>query len=130
MLFSEFQQNTGCKDTPFNHEIYRRLELMYMSDDNITKAEIYEYGKKLVDNSKTEAEIELENEIHEEIQWCKDEIKSIRNEIRNYEFLLKEETDPFFRKSWRDRVSSLRVDIRKLNRRIRELQWVLGENAK
>ena len=56
MLFSEFREGTGCKDNQHNHEVYKNLEIMYMNSD-MTKEEIYEYGKKLVDNSKTVEEL-------------------------------------------------------------------------
>lgn len=78
MLFSEFQQGTGCKDNAHNHQIYERLELMYMADDAITKEEIYEYGKKLVDNSKSEEELALEAQINSEIASYKEQIKQLK----------------------------------------------------
>ena len=45
MLFSEFVEGTGCKDNEKNYEVYKNLEIMYMNS-NMSKAEIYEYGKK------------------------------------------------------------------------------------
>lgn len=59
MLWSEFVEGTGCKDTEHNYNVYKELELIYMNTD-CTKAHIYEMGKKLVDNSKTEEQIEKE----------------------------------------------------------------------
>lgn len=49
MLYSEFIAGTDCKDNTHNFNVYKRLEVMYMNSD-ITKEEIFEYGKKLVDN--------------------------------------------------------------------------------
>lgn len=59
MLYSEFIEGTGCKDTKNNYQVYKNLEIMYMNS-NMSKSDIYEYGKKLVDNSKTDEEIKLE----------------------------------------------------------------------
>ena len=53
MLYGEFIEGTGCKDNEHNYKVYCDLEIMCMNSD-MSKAEIYEYGKKLVDNSKSE----------------------------------------------------------------------------
>lgn len=73
MLYSEFIDGTGCRDNEHNYEVYKNLEVMYMNSD-MSKAEIYEYGKKLVDNSKTERELQIEAEVREEIKNMNDEI--------------------------------------------------------
>jgi len=80
MMYSEFIAGTGCKDNAHNYEVFKNLEAMYMNTE-MTKAEIYAYGIKLVDNSKSEAELKAEAEIKAEIDelkssiaWCKREI--------------------------------------------------------
>lgn len=73
MLYSEFVEGTGCRDNEYNYRVYKNLEVMYMNSD-MSKAEIYEYGKKLVDNSKTERELQIEAEVREEIKNMNDEI--------------------------------------------------------
>lgn len=50
MLFSEFIEGTGCKGTRHNFKVYQDLQVMYINTD-LTKEQIYEYGKKLVDNN-------------------------------------------------------------------------------
>lgn len=85
MLYSEFVNGTGCKENDHNYKIYNDLEVLYMNSD-LTKQQIYEYGKKLVDNSKTEEEIERENEIKKEIEELKKEYKTsikFRDEYRS-----------------------------------------------
>ena len=67
MLYSEFINGTGCKDNDHNYEVFKNLEVMYMNTD-MTKDQIYEYGKKLVDNTKSEKEIAFEKEIKEQIE--------------------------------------------------------------
>lgn len=49
MLFSEFVENVGCKESAHNFKVYKDLEVMYNNSD-LTKDQIYEYGKKLVNN--------------------------------------------------------------------------------
>lgn len=105
MLYNEFIEGTGCKDNRHNYKVYKDLEIMYMNSD-MTKAEVYEYGKKLVDNNyKTPEQIALEEritaeiEMHErEIAWLKDrkdlytQYLSLRNtpeEIREYKRMIK-----------------------------------------
>lgn len=72
MLYSEFIEGTNCKDNEHNYNVYKNLEIMYMNS-NMTKAEIYAYGVKLVDNSKSEKEIQFEQEIKEKIEAEKKE---------------------------------------------------------
>ena len=128
MLFSEFQENTGCKDNHANYQLYKRLEIIYMNDDTVTKADIYEMGKKLMDNSKSEEEIRFETQIREEIKAHKENIKSLREEIKQYQAIMENEYEPWFKKTWRTRIKSLKEDIRREKTKINELLWVLGEN--
>lgn len=80
MMYSEFIAGTGCKENEHNYKVFRNLEVMYMNSD-MSKAEIYEYGKKLVDNSKSEQELKLEAEIKERIESLKAEIESEKSYI-------------------------------------------------
>ena len=66
MMYSEFVENTKCKETEYNYNIFLDIEKLYM-DSNMTKEEAYKLGKKLVDNSKSEEELKLEAEITEQI---------------------------------------------------------------
>lgn len=117
MLYSEFIEGTGCKENDYNYQIYKRLELMYMADDSISKQEIYEYGKKLVDNSKSEAEIAFENEINSEITRLKEDIAYYKKEIEFYSEV-----------SWgKYNVKCAKNEIKKLRRRIKENKWILGQ---
>lgn len=50
MLYSEFIEGTGCKASMHNFKVFQNLEVMY-NNSNLTKEQIYEYGKKLVDNN-------------------------------------------------------------------------------
>lgn len=85
MLYDEFLTNTGCKDTAFNYQIYKRLELLYMADETITKAEIYEYGKKLVDNSLTEAQVKWNEDRNAEIDTYKTRIAEGKEDLKRYQ---------------------------------------------
>lgn len=67
MLYSEFIENTGCKDNAHNYQLYKNLEVMYMNTD-LPKQTIYEYGRKLADNSKSQKEIETETRVKAEIE--------------------------------------------------------------
>lgn len=50
MLYSEFIEGTGCKSSAHNFKVFQDLEAMYMNSQ-LSKEQIYEYGKKLVDNN-------------------------------------------------------------------------------
>lgn len=58
MLYSEFVEGTGCKENMHNFKVYEDLEVMY-DNSNLTKEQIYEYGKKLVDNDIKECRYHL-----------------------------------------------------------------------
>ena len=116
MLYSEFVQGTGCKETDHNFKIYQDLEILYMNS-NLSKQEIYEYGKKLVDNSKTPAELEFEAEINGEIDDYRSQIKYYQNQIELHKDM-----------GWsKDTIRYARAEIKKLRRRIRECKWILGQ---
>lgn len=76
MTYNEFITGTECKDNDYNYKVFKDLEILYMNSD-LSKSNIYEYGKKLVDNSKTEQEIEFE-------KFVKAEISEHRKQIRKY----------------------------------------------
>lgn len=126
MLFSEFVQGTGCKENEKNYKVYKDLEVMYMNSD-MSKAEIYEYGKKLVDNSKSEEQLKLEAEIKEEIETCKRQIELYKKDIEWKKTCIEAWADD---KEW---VKNLKAEIRyyktqiKTQRnRIASLKWALA----
>ena len=92
MLYSEFIEGTGCRENDHNYQVYKNLEIMYMNSD-MTKDQIYEYGKKLVDNSKTPEEIRFEAEKKEEIKSLKEEIEYYKSELDRYKTLLQYENE-------------------------------------
>lgn len=121
MLFSEFLEGTGCRDNDYNHKVYQDLEIMYMNSD-LTKQQIYEYGKKLVDNSKNEQELKLEANINAEIQDLKGQLKELREQLKVYQQYHREDPkDPY----WKGQVAWYRSMMQDLKRRIAGLKWVL-----
>lgn len=114
MLYSEFVEGTGCKDNEHNYEVYKNLEIMYMNS-NLSKADIYEYGKKLVDNSRSVEEIEFERGIKEKIKAYKEDIESYKRQIEFYEYIDNKEMVDFYKK-----------EIKYNRRKIKELNWVLS----
>ena len=87
MMYSEFIEGTGCRDNEHNYNLFKNLEAMYMNT-NLTKDEIYEYGKKLVDNSKSPEQIELEEKLLQEIEECKESIRAHRIRIKELKWVL------------------------------------------
>lgn len=114
MMYSEFVAGTGCKDNPHNYKVFQNLEIMYVNSD-MTKAEIYEYGKKLVDNSKSAAEIELERQIAETIQDWKNQIAYHEQEIEFYRHWKEQGLDLF---NYKASMKYHREQIRDLKSRI------------
>lgn len=115
MMYSEFAENVRCRDNEHNHKVFRDLEILYMNS-NLSKDEIYEYGRKLVDNSKTETELALEQECKDKIVMYRDEIRKEKRELEYYKSV-----DP-----QNGRIQSCRWYIKHYQNKIWELKWVLG----
>ena len=127
MLYSEFIEGTGCRETDNNYKVYKRLEIIYMTDDSMTKEDVYEWGKKLVDNSKTAEEIELENNLNEQIEQYKAEISKYRDEIAwKKKCIEMDKSDKVWVKLNRDSIKAYQSNIKYLKDQIQAVQWVLG----
>ena len=125
MLYHEFIAGTGCKDNEHNYKVYKDLEIMYMNSD-MTKAQIYEYGVKLVDNSKSPEQIAFEREIMTEIDELKNEIESNKNSIDYYTTmsgLYDKGTKSY--KDYRKAVKRLKDRNKALRGRIKGLKWCI-----
>lgn len=129
MLYSEFVENTGCKQTDHNYQVYKRLEILYMNDNTITKEEIYEYGRKLVDNSLTDEQVAWNNHINRLIDDLKERIATGKEDIVRYEDNLnwakqyyrnKEEV-----KFWQRALKDEKVTLRGLRNEVRALKECL-----
>ena len=126
MLFSEFVNGTGCKDNEHNHEVFRNLEIMYMNSD-MTKDEIYEYGKKLVDNSKSEETIRIEQQIRREIEECKETISYWKADVERYQMYLASFVNTIEdEKYYKQQIKNDRAEIRRLQNKIKALKWVIA----
>lgn len=115
MMYSEFVKGTGCKDNAHNYKVFQNLEAMYMNTE-MSKAEVYEYGKKLVDNSKSEEELELERKIKAEIEEIKEQIK-INKRFAEWAEGIED----------KHMVKYYKEENKRLRNRIAALKWVLGE---
>ena len=121
MMYSEFLKGTGCRENENNYKVFERLEILYMNSD-MTKEEIYEYGKKLVDNSKTELEVAKEKAVKDEINKIKDGIRYAKGLIAEYQNFLTIETDINWIKEWKRLIKVNRDCIKIYNLRIKELK--------
>ena len=129
MMYSEFVVGTGCKENEHNYKVFCNLEAMYMNT-NMSKAEIYEYGKKLVDNSKSEHELKLEAEIRDRIEGLEAEIRSEKSYIEWEAELMNNCKAAGYKddvKMIRGTIKSAKDRIAELRREIAGCKWVLGE---
>lgn len=127
MLYNEFVEGTGCRDNDHNYQVYKDLEIMYMNS-NMTKAQIYEYGKKLVDNSKSQKELELDEKIGQEIVNLKSEIGQYRDWIKHNQECLtywKEEGDKEMIAFYKNPIKTWKKEIERIKAQIRAYEWVL-----
>lgn len=121
MMYSEFVKGTGCRENDHNYKVYKDLEVMYMNSD-LTKEQIYEYGKKLVDNSKSPEQVALEEQLKAEIAELKQEIKFWQDKIDAYKMFFEMDGDP----SWKKSIKSYREHVKALKMRISGLKFVLA----
>ena len=125
MLYDEFIEGTGCKQNDHNYKVYKDLEILYMNS-NLTKAEIYEYGKKLVDNSKSPKQIEFENNIKKQIADLKKELKEYQEHVKQYMEYAKNTLDINDESFWKGQAKWARGLVKDTKRRIADLKWVLA----
>lgn len=121
MLYSEFIEGTGCKENDHNYKVYKDLEIMYMNSD-LTKQEIYEYGKKLVDNSKTEKEIEFENNLRNKLKELKREYQVAKEQAKTYTDYYKEDKDIY----WKNQSKWQKEIAKRIKNEISGIKFVLG----
>lgn len=129
MLYHEFIEGTGCRDNKHNYRVYKDLEIMYMNSD-MTKAEIYEYGKKLVDNSKSEAQLKVEAEVKDEIEEHKAQIATYKGFIADNERLMeywKAIGDKEMVAFYKNPIKYWKQEIKHHKDKINALKWILGE---
>lgn len=129
MMYCEFISGTGCKDNSHNYEVFKNLEIMYMNSD-MSKSDIYEYGKKLVDNSKTEQELKLEADIQKRINELKAEIENEKSYIAWKQRLMelaKANGDKDEVKFYKSIIKNCQQRILACRREIAGCKWVLGE---
>ena len=125
MLYSEFVEGTGCRQNDHNYQVYKNLEIMYMNSD-MSKQEIYEYGKKLVDNSKTEDELVLEAKTKEAIRDYKLQIEQLKRDRDRYREYYQDMTnDKAVRRFWRHRAGDCTHDIKRARLQIQLLKKML-----
>lgn len=128
MLYSEFVEGTGCRDNDHNYKVYKDLEVIYMNTD-CSKAHIYEMGRKLVDNSKSESEMKVEAEVKAEIEEHKAEIAKYKEWIKQNEEMLvywKEQMDKEMIAFYRNPIKHWKEEIRYHRNQISALKWVLA----
>ena len=125
MMYSEFVKAVGCKQTDYNYKVFLDLEAMYMNTD-LSKEDIYTYGKKLVDNSKTEAELELEAEIKAEIETAKADAKRYTDTAKMYDAWAKTEFNEQFAKDWKHQAKLYREYATAERNKVKELKYILN----
>ena len=108
-MYSEFVAGTGCKENKHNYE-----------------AEIYEYGKKLVDNSKSPEEIAAENEIKNEIESLKRDLEWLRMQKVRYEEYVVTTSEAYYKNLWKADLANIKKEIKRANSKIRLLRTVLA----
>lgn len=125
MMYSEFVEGTGCKDNEYNYNVFKNLEVMYMNTE-MSKADIYEYGKKLVDNSKSPEEIAAENEIKDEIESLKHDLEWLRMQKVRYEEYVATTSEAYYKNLWKADLANIKKEIKNANSKIRLLRTVLA----
>ena len=83
MLYDEFLAGTGCRDNEKNYRVYKDLEILYMNSE-LTKEKIYEYGKKLVDNSLSDGQVYWNLQIDKKIAEAQEQVNYYLAEVEYY----------------------------------------------
>lgn len=99
MMYAEFLAGTGCRNNEHNQKLFERLEAMYMNID-ISKEEIYEYGKKLADNSLSEEQKAHNEEVRTQIKCLQIDLETYTDMQKRYKEYAKDSTRAEDRKYW------------------------------
>lgn len=121
MLYDEFLTGTGCRDNAKNFEVYKDLEILYMNSD-ISKEKIYEYGKKLVDNSLSEEQIAWNYNIDTQINELKEALGYWKGDIERYEQVLATEDNEEWRAYWKRELKYAKGQAKSIRWNIRQLK--------
>lgn len=125
MMYSEFIEGTGCKENAHNYKVFKDLEVMYMNSD-LTKEDIYEYGKKLVDNSKSPEELKVEGELKIKLAETIERMNEVKEEISDLTRRIETEDDSDWRKTFiaqRNRMKRIFDDLKQVKK---EINWILN----
>lgn len=128
MLYEEFAENVKCRDNEHNHKVFRELEIIYTNTD-CTKEHIYEMGRKLVDNRKSEGQLKIEAKVKAEIAEAKEQIDLRKEWIEQNKVQLdywKKDGDKEMIKFYQNAEKWWKADIKDLRNRISALKWVLA----
>lgn len=125
MMYSEFIEGTGCKENAHNYKVFKDLEIMYMNSD-LTKEDIYEYGKKLVDNSKSPEELKVEGELKIKLAETIERINEVKKEISDLTRRIETECDPEWIRTFRGQRNRMRQILDDLVSKRKEINWILN----
>ena len=125
MLYSEFIQGTGAKDTEYNYRVYKNLEALYMTNDSMTKADVYKAAAALIDNSETPAEKEIRERLENDIATATEAIAAYNLDIDMYNHYIEIETDAAMRKFWRGAIKGRRELIKAERAQISRAKFLL-----
>lgn len=120
MLYSEFIEATGAKETDYNYSVYKNLEALYMTNDNMTKDDVYKAAKTLIDNSETEAEKEAKKliaEAEKQINESESLVKHYRERIETLKSFITI-SNPEEVKLYKESIKAYRAEIK------REKSWI------
>ena len=123
MLYDEFLTGTGCRDNEKNYRVYKDLEILYMNSD-LTKEKIYEYGKKLVDNSLSDAQVFWNLQIDKKIAEAQEQVNYYLGEADYYKKAIEMWTgyDEDAVKSGKYQLKRVKREARYYKNKIKELK--------
>ena len=139
MLYEEFLNGTVCKNTDYNYKVYKNLEELYINNDSLTKSDIYEVGKKLVDNSLTEEQKRLRADLEDKIRRIENGVTECGKNINFLNELIERHTQYLEigteeeKKEERRNIKYYKTEIKKYKKWIKEdkdeingIKWILG----
>ena len=123
MLYDEFLAGTGCRDNADNYKVYKDLEILYMNSE-LTKQEIYEYGKKLVNNALTVTQIAWNEDIDRQIAKIQEQVDYYLGEAEYYKQVIAMWTgyDEDSVKSGKYQLKRVKREARYYKNKIRDLK--------
>lgn len=127
MTYEEFLKGTNCKRSTHNYGVFEAVEALYMLSEDMSKEEAYKLGKRFIDNSPTEEERRMFEEIRQSVHLLEWDAQHYREEAERMSTWAKEAEGNFYPLYYRSEAKRYRQMAEKAEADIKTYHRLLPE---